>query len=572
MSDEDDLHGLIDQIYAAAMDPDRYTEFVEFWNAKVQDYREVGGDLDSSVTQHLERATEFIQASDLQSKSSDRVLGFHQSSLAILVNKSGTIIEMTAAAEAAYGPLSSPTIKALPFTSASLELLADGIAKCVEDGEEHLLPLYRTQTEQGFLATLSFVFNGASGASNVLISTSEMAWHEDMSAILSGPLQLTESEISVLRMFFEGYGVSEIASLRNSSVHTIRTQMRSISTKTFTQTQGELVRLCAGLAAICREREGGAGHGRFEINGTYMTGPFPRPEHCKILPLPNGRLLDYSDFGPRDGMPVIMFHDDFFGDVWPAEMAERSMKEGLRIITLCRPGYGQTSAAPPAEKSYNVFKSDLMTLCHHLNLDEVYGLSRMTGMIYAIHSLMDLPVKVKGHMAVSPTLPYFDGVDLSKLPGHTRVLTRSVMQNKMALRFFTMTSRALDKRIGRTRRLSIGYTSQSDKTYVLNPDAEQVVLRGAALMDVGGALTWYHDLKDLGDDGGGQTRYSGIDFPFRVVVGEHDKTLRYERANAMKNAGIQLDVHQIDDAAELVFFTQSDAVLDQLLGMVASTT
>lgn len=562
MSEQKDLHELIDRIYAAAIDPERYEALIDFWTSRI-DASLDGGELETSaISEHLKRASELMLNTIGGPESNGDASGQHV--CAFFVNGQGDIRQMTGSAQAAFGTFEGANIKNLPFSEESLSRLRDRVDVCLETEAEVLARLHRRDNGRGLLAALSFVHDENDGEPGVLVNTSELAWHARMNEILLVSLGLTQSESNVLKLFFEGFSVQEIAEARDASVHTIRAQMRSISSKTGTQAQAELMRLCSGLAAVCREYEQDLLFDRFRLGERDLTGPYPLEAHCGTMRVQEGRVLDYTVFGPPDGMPVVFFHDDFFGDLWPADLAERAMSNGLRIITPLRPGYGATSAAPEGAKSYDIVTADVVALLEHLGVSRFAGVSRTIGGIYAMRAMSYLSSRAIGLVAVSPTLPYLDGVDMMKLPRHTRFLTHAVMNNKTALRFFTMASRAMDAKIGRKRRLALGYSSEVDKAFVSDPRSELYLLRGARLSDGGGNLSWFHDLKDLGEENGAVKLYRDAVFPIHVVVGENDLTLRYDRAVAMREDNIALDLTVVDGAGELLFFTHGDAVVDAL--------
>ncbi|MGH1420202.1 MAG: alpha/beta fold hydrolase [Hyphomonas sp.] len=563
MSDQKDLHELIDRIYAAAIDPERYEALIDFWTSRIDASLDSDSAEAAAISEHLQRASELMLSTVAGAEDTDKADGQHV--CAFFVNARGDIRQMTGSAQAAFGTLEGENIADLPFSEESLDRLRERLEVCLETEAEVLARLHRGDNDRGLLAALSFVHDEDDGEPGVLVNTSELAWHARMNEILRASLGFTQSESSVLKLFFEGYSVQEIAAAREASVHTIRAQMRSISSKTGTQAQAELMRLCSGLAAVCREYEQDLLFDRFRNGEENLSGPYPLEAHCGILKLQDNRVLDYSVFGPDDGIPVVFFHDDFFGDLWPADLAERAISEGLRVIIPLRPGYGATSPGPDGVKSYDTVTGDVVALLEHLGVSRFVGVSRTVGGIYAMRAMSYLSTRAMGLVAVSPTLPYLDGVDMTKLPRHTRFLTRAVLSNKTALRFFTMASRAMDAQIGRQRRLTLGYSSEVDKGFVSDPASDLYLLRGARLSDGGGNLSWYNDLKDLGDDEGGLKLYREATFPIHVVVGENDPTLRIDRAIAMREDNIPLELTVVDGAGELLFFTHGRAVVDALM-------
>ena len=62
--------------------------------------------------------------------------------------------------------------------------------------------------------------------------------------------------------------------------------------------------------------------------------------------LPDGRRLDLRVSGPADGLPLV-FHHGTPGAVTPFRALERAAHaRGLRLVTMSRPGYGDSSPQP----------------------------------------------------------------------------------------------------------------------------------------------------------------------------------------------------------------------------------
>ncbi len=64
------------------------------------------------------------------------------------------------------------------------------------------------------------------------------------------------------------------------------------------------------------------------------------------LRLADGRSLDLYESGPRDGA-VLLFHHGTPGSRVPFRAIERAAhRQGLRVVTTSRPGYGDSTRHP----------------------------------------------------------------------------------------------------------------------------------------------------------------------------------------------------------------------------------
>ncbi len=100
------------------------------------------------------------------------------------------------------------------------------------------------------------------------------------------------------------------------------------------------------------------------------------PLTTDVVVMPDGRELEYAEFGDADGRPVIWLHGTpgSCRQVAPAAKAA-AVAQGLRVIGVARPGVGRSTPAPH-DRIVDVAR-DLVTLADRLRLDRyaVIGLS-----------------------------------------------------------------------------------------------------------------------------------------------------------------------------------------------------
>src|ERR1700729_757638 len=56
--------------------------------------------------------------------------------------------------------------------------------------------------------------------------------------------------------------------------------------------------------------------------------------------LPDGRYVDYSVYGPKDGFPLVWIHGTPGAYIPVPDILATCEKKGVKIITLSRAGYG----------------------------------------------------------------------------------------------------------------------------------------------------------------------------------------------------------------------------------------
>jgi pimeloyl-ACP methyl ester carboxylesterase len=123
----------------------------------------------------------------------------------------------------------------------------------------------------------------------------------------------------------------------------------------------------------------------------------------QFLPLPDGRRLAYLESGRTDGQPVFLFHgmpgSRYF---FPANPITTRL--GVRLITLDRPGYGQSSFQPG--RCLLDWPADIARLADRLGLERFHVAAHSGGGPYAAACAWALPERVRAAAIVCGAGPY----------------------------------------------------------------------------------------------------------------------------------------------------------------------
>jgi pimeloyl-ACP methyl ester carboxylesterase len=120
--------------------------------------------------------------------------------------------------------------------------------------------------------------------------------------------------------------------------------------------------------------------------------------------LRDGRMLAYSEFGDPAGAPVVFFHGWMASRLvrHPDDSLTRSL--GVRLITVDRPGVGQSSAFP--DTTFASFAGDVEALANHLLLDRFAVFGHSGGGPFALACAGRLPTRVIRAAVASGFAPF----------------------------------------------------------------------------------------------------------------------------------------------------------------------
>lgn len=119
-----------------------------------------------------------------------------------------------------------------------------------------------------------------------------------------------------------------------------------------------------------------------------------------FIKLSDGRQLAFEQFGDRNGIPVIFQHG--LGDSRLARHPDEKLtiEAGIRLITVDRPGYGESSPNPG--RNYLNWVQDIEHLANELNIHRFGILGHSAGAPYALAIAFKLSDRVSKVVLASP--------------------------------------------------------------------------------------------------------------------------------------------------------------------------
>jgi pimeloyl-ACP methyl ester carboxylesterase/DNA-binding CsgD family transcriptional regulator len=212
---------------------------------------------------------------------------------------------------------------------------------------------------------------------------------------LKAIFNITHAEARLLHLLCKIGNVSQSAELLSVSVHTARTQLKSIMAKLNANSQVQLVSQAMGHALV-----------------QSVQPPALRQTPERTLTLADGRVLSWFEYGDPDGRPVLTL-DNLGGTIPDHRLFENWYREqGLRMILIVRPGYGLSTAQPDME--FRDFGPDIRALCRHLGIERPPMAAYCGGGPYALCAAAQYPDLFERLGLMASTVP-IEHFELDKL-------------------------------------------------------------------------------------------------------------------------------------------------------------
>lgn len=558
---------LIGSIYAIAMEPERFDELVAVWQETIEDNTDYTG----LFAQHADRAETILSLMEenesiLPQPLHEKLNAESQAMMALTLD--GIVEAQNTSAQTMFNMEEGTCLTNMPFSQKSINTLLKAIRSITDsslNNEQSAPSLFRLEHNDNpkpLLIALS-PWKTIGGRRFILLKTADFVWPDYLSPLIKKAFGLTDAETDVVKHLVEGKSYEDIAKTRGTAIDTVRVQIRSIYTKTSTNSKSEFIRMAIGLTTL----QLGGKDTTSEIGQSLKRTDdraYPFPEHRRLLSLPDGRVIDYAVFGPENGKPCLFFHNQYFGDIWPAELARTAIQNNLRILSPARPYYANSSPYPKGVIPYEQFAKDLNVLMEKLNIEKAVHISQTNGGMFSIAFANMFPKKTMAVVSIAPMLPILSTEDWEKMPKAAKFFSNIIRNHTHILKFIIMAGQAYHKRVGSRNFLEtfVAHT-QPDKSIIKNNNNADAIIRGFQYHSRNRVAAVYNDYKYLLDTP--LQALKQLQCPFYVLIGTHDNNSREHRADRMIDEGINLQKIMAKGGGDLLFFSHPKLIVDTLV-------
>ena len=187
-----------------------------------------------------------------------------------------------------------------------------------------------------------------------LLKRLETDWPDAYDKILSRMFALSPAEIEILKDLYLGFESSAIAERRGRSVHTVRTQIKSIMEKIGVNNQRRLVRLLSTL---------------FQLDASDGIRPATTDCYARhAFDLNQEQQLEYCEYGDPKGRVVVLITPTISPQPSPF-IGKLALNNNLRVIAPFRPGSGLSSTRGSSDGPEAIAK-DYFQLLDELGIEK----------------------------------------------------------------------------------------------------------------------------------------------------------------------------------------------------------
>lgn len=559
---------IVDRLYDVALDPIRLVDLLNAWEGRLgplRDSSEAPIIDDPSLNAHVSRASIFLDRFE-----ATRPDGHYRSILndiprsAAFVSDGGPVLTaFNRAAAVAFGLEEQARFDSLPFEPEDRAMLRDVVRRMAgplaDAGEKVITLRIRSVVTGGpVIIRVSRVERDEEPPLALVIST-ELAWPEGFETTVRDAFGLTGAEVEIVQGITLGLPVREIAAARGRSQETVRTQLRSILSKTETHSQSELVRVVLGLMDVATLPS-------THVDVAARRSANPRQVEFRALRLPDGRRLDYIEFGDPEGRPVLYMHLDYGLIRWPRSAEKAAMARRLRIVVPVRAGYGGSSPLPASVDRTLVCSQDYAAALDHLGIRRVTVVALGADLRFALMLSALRPGMVAGIVGCGAQLPLRTAAQYERMDKWQRFILANARYAPKVLPFLVKAGFSLARKLGKDRFLEqVNSGSPADIDTFSDPEVREAILNGSrvTLSDDFSAHEAFTQ-EAISSESDWSTLLENVAVPVVLLQGDQDPQTPMLTVRELMPDFPQLEVHFLPFNGQLVFFREWQRTLDEI--------
>ena len=561
--------GFIGSVYRASLEPQAYDDLMNSWDNILSNLLAAASEAPeidaiekqlSSLKPHFDRGLEALDRVGRHPSAANLMDIDPRAALGLTVD--GTVTYSNEIAQIMFGGSMPESIPALLDEVASTQLL-DRLTDYQAGNTSHPEPLIlifkptkeASASADGRLMALLPLQDGTlttDGTIGRLIAV-ELAWNDAAGHWVRTAFNLTTAEVEVLRNLVDGGSLQTFAKETGKSIETVRSQLKSIQRKTDTRSQTELVRLFMGFNHVPPEQNATLGSKRVRTVASHF------------IQLPDGRQLQFDEFGSSSGRPVVFLHGMLDGTEPPPVTQQVLAAHNIRLICPWRAGFAESSALDcPDEARPDQYADDLCFLMKNLAISCCPLIGHLSGSLFAFAAAAKHPDNFSALISVGGAVPIVSDVQISLMSRRQRIIALSGKYTPRLLPFILRAALAQIDAGGVDKLVNAMYeTSSADGQIVADPVYANAVYQGYRASVAQGYSGFQQDgvqvLKDW------SAFMHGTLIPVTLIHGEEDPTVRLSTVKDTLTRHPTFNLQVLPGVGQLVWYAAPERVIAAIL-------
>lgn len=588
-------HRFIDDIYDIALDPENLDAFIERLGARRLDVDKVRTTLrkievlGEVFKSHITRAETILDrlVDEPHGTPLERILAPFDTTAAMIVDSTLRIVALNSIAEQVFAIEVGDAIDLLPFEEDDSDQLMLSLRRLLrQQSAVGKLIHVKSSTDTGRVVVFHAKWCGIGGGTNqdidnankpvarsgyVLLASTELHWPPALDQTLHEVFGLSAAERDIVRALVDGKALKVIARDRDRSLGTIRTQLKSVLSKTRAQSQSELIRVTLSLMDVIERspelvNKNSASPTDETVPGDRVTTQAPEFIPYSTLTVQGGRKLDYLVQGRDDGNPIIFSHMGYGLGRWHPPALKLAAQHNLKVVTPVRSGFGKSDPVLKSDDILNVTRSDTLAVMDKLGIERCPYIVQGNDMLFALDFAAEHSDRVSEIIGLGGRLPLPSEAQYAGMGKWHHFFLSNARYAPHLLYFTTKAAFTLARKVGREKMfISMHKDSPADLSVVNDPELAPTLLEASKLAvdeDTHAAFAYAHELLETESDWSERVE-AARNTPIRFVSGLQDPLGDAATIAAYRERFPWIHIDVAEDAGQLLFFQKYRELVPQ---------
>lgn len=390
----------------------------------------------------------------------------------------------------------------------------------------------------------------------IAVRVLDLAWNVQVSELLIEAFGLTRAETEVARTLLEEGDTGRVAEKRGVSVLTVRTQLRTIFSRTETGNQVDLIRL---LSMVCARAVQGEG----SEEGGWQDPLFNERSFTDN----QGRKISYSWMGAKAGVPMILIHDPMTGYALAPEIRQKKAENNITLWTVCRLGLGHSDP----DEDHGARVSGMRTiaaLMDHLAIERCPFVTLASGMVPTVSFAAQSPNRVSAILALGGCHPLDTKTTRKHLPPNHRVFLSLARFSAGAAEFAALAGYRILRQKGFVFALQRIFSNcEPDAETMRDTDKVSMLSASMGMVTAQGHRAWWRDTHMMIDEEW-RDDLLATEMPIHMLHGVQDPIYKLEHIQELADQRDGVIVQAVSEAGQLVAHQFPELTANALVDLV----
>ncbi|MHB9880599.1 alpha/beta fold hydrolase [Pacificimonas sp. ICDLI1SI03] len=554
-SDRDLDLDILASTYRTVSDSSAFEHMVAAWGRKLEAAGSPDGDLEvDPALRHQIDGVRSLFSSALPPDPEDpldRAVNL-VSAPAMVLSPRGVLVLQNEAARGAFG-LKQGRGSGREWLDPSSVADYDSVCRSVLIGGNRQHAIIRTVDRNGRrgMAELYVQMHDEGRQAYLVVRSLDLEWSDAVATVLSQAFDLTRAEIEITQLLFATRDTAQIAERRGASVHTVRTQLKTIFHKTDTASQVDLVRLVAMLCARADLGKRGTKSAWRDALG-----------HEVILTRADGRRLAYSWMGVEGGRPALIVHGMTVGYLLAETVMQRLADENIQLFAIQRPGSGNSDSDPDSDPQEEQCEA-IRFLIEELGIRGATGIG-LTGSGATLIELATRDAGLFGSILTAGYILPMTPERVSRMALIQRTMLASARRAPWITQIIAQAGIRSIERHGVDWYLERAYAeSPVDLEVFRNPELTPLLRNACALTTTQGHQSFVRDLQRTWNDVADHVHM--LTTPTHCLFGSKDRSFSQQEIDGFVAKSPAMTAEIVPGAGELLIYQQPDLLAQRIV-------